>query len=77
MILFLPLEYESNGKPWQAQRQEPKNAHSHLLAMTLGQSETIPVVGATGATRWGPRLPCLVETKVFEQNIRFLNTRNR
>eukprot|EP00435_Cladocopium_sp_Y103_P070707 s402_g35.t2 len=25
--------------------QEPKNAHSHLLAMTLGQSETIPVVG--------------------------------
>ncbi|CAE8706264.1 unnamed protein product [Polarella glacialis] len=25
--------------------QEPKNAHSHLLAMMLGQSETIPVVG--------------------------------
>ncbi|CAJ1433514.1 unnamed protein product, partial [Effrenium voratum] len=25
--------------------QEPRNAHSHLLAMLLGQSETIPVVG--------------------------------
>lgn len=25
--------------------QEPRNAHSHLLAMLVGQSETIPVVG--------------------------------
>ncbi|CAE7608698.1 unnamed protein product [Symbiodinium pilosum] len=35
--------------------QEPKNAHSHLLAITIGQSETIPVAGGELALgQWQP-----------------------
>ncbi|CAE7718759.1 unnamed protein product [Symbiodinium sp. CCMP2592] len=32
--------------------QEPKNAHSHLLAITIGQSETIPVAGKDRGFEW-------------------------
>jgi thiamine phosphate synthase YjbQ (UPF0047 family) len=37
--------------------QEPENAHSHLLSMMLGNSETIPITGgklALGTWQVGP-----------------------
>ena len=43
---------------WEAwAAQEPENAHSHLLSMLLGNSETIPVTGGklalgTWQVRW-------------------------
>ncbi|EFN59644.1 hypothetical protein CHLNCDRAFT_18455 [Chlorella variabilis] len=30
---------------WEAAAQEPENAHSHLLSMVLGNSETVPITG--------------------------------
>eukprot|EP00639_Heterosigma_akashiwo_P000973 CAMPEP_0194582228 /NCGR_PEP_ID=MMETSP0292-20121207/15437_1 /TAXON_ID=39354 /ORGANISM="Heterosigma akashiwo, Strain CCMP2393" /LENGTH=160 /DNA_ID=CAMNT_0039436255 /DNA_START=174 /DNA_END=656 /DNA_ORIENTATION=- len=36
-----PADWPGGNAAWRA--QEPVNAHSHLLAMMLGQSETIPV----------------------------------
>ena len=43
--------------------QEPKNAHSHLLAITIGQSETIPVAGPGRGFEWNVffRKRCLPE----------------
>eukprot|EP00434_Breviolum_minutum_P018644 symbB.v1.2.016449.t1/scaffold1248.1/size129000/13 len=50
--------------------QEPKNAHAHLLAMTLGQSETIPVVGRDDGHENGPRM----KFRMRKQSFRVLKT---
>ena len=36
-----PADWPGGWEAWAA--QEPENAHSHLLSMVLGNSETIPV----------------------------------
>eukprot|EP00210_Caulerpa_lentillifera_P005799 g5545.t1 len=36
-----PLDWPGGWEAWA--KQEPENAHSHLLSMVLGNSETIPI----------------------------------
>ncbi len=52
-----PEGWPGGWAAWAA--QEPENAHSHLLSMVLGNSETIPVTGgklALGQWQVGPAL---------------------
>lgn len=38
-----PPDWPGGWEAWAA--QEPENAHSHLLSMVLGNSETVPITG--------------------------------
>lgn len=45
------IELDTTVQEWRA--NEPKNAHSHLLSMLVGSSESIPIVdGKLGIGRW-------------------------
>ena len=45
------IELDTTVEKWRA--NEPKNAHSHLLSMLIGSSESIPIVnGKLGIGRW-------------------------
>ena len=46
-----PPDWPGGDEAWRA--QEPENAHSHLLSMLLGNSESVPVVdGALALGTW-------------------------
>jgi len=46
---------------------EPENAHSHLLSMVLGNSESIPITrGKMAIGTWQVSMPYLKEKAIFD-----------